>query len=126
MVIRVAMDNPVYVQFNKELGQHYEFRPQKNGKTYVYLRPSHWDRRKGRMIPDKATLLGAAVPGDPNKLELIGKRRKEALAAQATQSSPEPDSAITKATITSIGAMDIINHMFDASGVDEDTVESLP
>lgn len=23
------MDNPVYVQFNKELGQHYEFRPQK-------------------------------------------------------------------------------------------------
>lgn len=119
------MDNPVYVQFNKELGQHYEFRPQKNGKTYVYLRPSHWDRRKGRMIPDKATLLGAAVPGEPNKLELIGKRRKEALAAQATQSSPEPDSAITKATITSIGAMDIINHMFDASGVDEDTVESL-
>ncbi len=88
------MDNKMYIPFKQEKGHHYEYRPQKNGRVYVYDRPSHWCRSKGRMVFDKSQLLGAVVPNDPSRLELIGQRKKEALAElQALQPQNAPAAA---------------------------------
>ncbi len=119
------MDNPVYIPFQREPGQHYEFRAQPNGDIYVYHRPSHWSRSKKRMVFDKSTLLGAAVPGDSSKLRLIGKRRKEALAASEANKSPEEQPDIVAATEFRVGAMAITDHVFRVSHVDEQVRASL-
>lgn len=121
------MVTPVYVPFEKEPGHHYEYRP-RYGKVYIYDRPSHWSRAKGQMVLDKATLLGAEVPGDPTKIELLGHRRKAALAAMNQESQTENDgqnSTICHAKIERNRAMAVLDNMFRASGVDGQTASAL-
>lgn len=120
------MVNPVYIDFNAHDGNHYEFRHKnKNGKVYVYLRPKHWSKSKRRMVFDKATLLGVQVPDDPTKLELIGQRRKEFLAKQQEVKPSDSEHSILDVTVTHGGAMDIIDHMFEASHIDAQVAVAL-
>ena len=81
------MDDPLYVTLEKQPGHKYERRLTLNGRYYIYDRPYHWDKEKKRVVLDKATLLGAEVPEDPTKIELIGKRKQEAL-QQGIKSEP--------------------------------------
>lgn len=125
------MDNPVYIELKKEPGHYYERRERKDGRFYVIDRAKHWDKSKGRMVFDKSVLLGLEVPGDPTKIELIGDRRSEAIANHETQSEVKPkdstcpDDAICEATTIRVGAMEIIDHMFDASHVDAQMAAAL-
>lgn len=121
------MVNPVYAPFEKVPGHHYEYRS-RYGKRYIYDRPSHWSRTKGRMVLDKATLLGAEVPGDPTKIELLGQRKKAALAAMNQEfqmKNDGQDSTICHAKIERNRATAVIDNMFRASGVDAQTAASL-
>lgn len=73
------MDQPIYVDFVKKKDRHYEYRKQPNGKVYVYecLNPS-----ADGQLQDKWTLLGAEVPGDPTKLEIITSFKLETVIEQ--------------------------------------------
>ena len=108
----MAKDNPVYVDFNPNDGNRYEFRQQDNGDIYVYLRPKHWDRRKKSMVYDKSTLLGVLNPNDHTKLELIGQRKKAFLEAQEQADNASQDMDIIEVQSTKNVAMEIIDHLF--------------
>ena len=119
------MVNPVYIDFNADDGNNYEFRHKPNGKVYVYLRPKHWSKGKKRMVFDKSKLLGVQVPDDPTKLELIGQKRKEFLAKQQEAKPSDSEHSILDVTVTHGGAMDIIDHMFQASHIDAQVAVAL-
>lgn len=122
------MVNPVYSTFEADPECYYERRP-RYGKTYIYERRSHWSRAKGRMVSDKSTLLGVAVPGDPTKIELIGQRKKAALEAMRQESQLEENDGqaetISSAKIEHNRAMAVLNNMFRASGIDDQTSTAL-
>lgn len=122
------MVNPVYAPFEKEPGHHYEFRA-RYGKKYIYERSSHWSREKGRMVFDKSTLLGVEVPSDPTKIELIGQRKKAALAAMRQEAQLEEndgqDTTICSAKIEHNRATAVLENMFRASRVDAQAAASL-
>lgn len=121
----MAKDNPVYVDFNPNDGNRYEFRQQDNGDIYVYLRPKHWDRRKKSMVYDKSTLLGVLNPNDHTKLELIGQRKKAFLEAQEQADNASQDMDIIEVQSTKNVAMEIIDHLFEVSQIDAQVEASL-
>lgn len=92
------MEQPIYADFAKKKDRHYEYIKQPNGKIYIYECPSSWDPSQDCTKNKECTLIGAEVPGNPTKIELVGQRKQELLASLGIALVEQSDEAQPKQT----------------------------